>query len=490
MNAMSYKLKSKISAEFWIVLALFALALLARLFHLGVPSFCDDEISTTRRINHSLLDTILLMRHTSFPPLHYAILNIWTNAFGSSTEWALRFPSALFSGFTVVIIYYLGKELFNKSAGLISALLLIFSPFAINYAQNGKMYALYWFLTSLSFLIFFYFLKDQKKSAFVLYIFVSILCCYTMYMGFLILVTQSLIFLLMRKGVGLKQWLIGQAIIVSSCVPWFIYFANSRHEVFCPRPADAYFNYLAYFLRAFQFIVGNCYDFGGKANCFLYILLIAYLLFDVLTASFKNKNERPALLTNYYCAFIWLIVPLALYFMFDYYAVRSQLAERYIGFIQVPLILLVSAQITNLRSSLKKIVVVIMVLIAMNSTYLYFKNNLRIPEQDWRRTAQELTQELGDNDIVLSFVGLTMFGYYYKADMHKFFEMEEGDFSSEFLLKKNILTERVRSIFIVYEAQYPPKIKLDGFFLDDKFSSGASGFLHFQRNPPESNSGQ
>ena len=148
---MFYKLKSTVSIEFWVISIIFIMGLLVRLYRLGDPSLDENEIMTTVRINHSLLDTIYLLRHSEFPPLHYGILYLWVLAFGNS-EWALRFPSAIFSSLTIIVIYKLGKELFTKDVGLISATLLAFSPFALNYAQNAKMYGLFWFLAGLSFL--------------------------------------------------------------------------------------------------------------------------------------------------------------------------------------------------------------------------------------------------------------------------------------------------------------------------------------------------
>ncbi len=496
-------MKSKTAIEFWVIWALFIAGLFVRLYHLGGPSLYDDEIQTAGRISHSFLDTIRLLGHSPFPPLHYVILNLWGRAFGNG-EWALRFPSAIFSSLTVIVIYKLGKEFFSKEAGLISAFLLVFSPFAVQYAQFAKMYALFWFLAAESFLFFFRFLKDQRKGSYRFYIITSILCCYTMYTGFLLLVAQNVIFLLMGERKRRKKWFTGQLIIVSLCVPWVIYFLFSKHEVWGDMRPSAAFDYFRFFLKTFSFIIGTAQAIWtheslaqflfksslGVFNCFLYVFLIIFFLIDILTISYNNKKRGFSLPANYYCLLMWIMIPIFIYFMFDYFFIHIDLEGRHIGFLQVPIILIVSSQISNSRVLMKRILVSIMVVIAMNNTYLYFRDISRFPQQDWRRTAEELTRDLKGNDIVLSFVPISQFKYYYKTDTRRFFRISEKDCSSEFLMKRDILTQNVHSIFILYKERWAPAIKLNGFLLDYKINNGGIGFLHFERIQSKSNSGK
>ena len=491
-NKMFYKLKSIISAEFLLISAIFIVALLVRLYRLGGPSLCDDEIKTAIRINHSFLDTICLIRHSPIPPLHYALLNLWVRGFGNG-EWALRFPSALFSGLTIIVIYKLGKELFSKSVGLIAALLLTFSPFAVNYAQNAKMYALYWFLTALSFLFFFRFLKEQKEASYRFYIGISVLCFYTMYMSVLFFVAQSMIFLLMGTRARWRKWFTGQLIIVSFCAPWAVYFLTSKHESLM---LNTTLNYSLFLVDALRFIIGDFYGVWGKVNVFLWIFLMTYLLIDVLIVLHKNKRTASPSLTNYYCLFIWLAIPTFIYFLFNGFFIHSDLAYRYIGFLQVPLILLVSSQINSLQGIIKKMLLCAMIVISMSSTYVYFKDNLRSPQQDWRWPVEELTQVLGPKDVVLCIFNSSLLKYYYKADMGRFFSISRENFppgflngvhlkhvyfSSGFLVKIGVNLEQVHSIFILYKIRPAPDFTLNGFTLDRRYEKGCFCLLHYRR---------
>ncbi|MBF0511151.1 MAG: glycosyltransferase family 39 protein, partial [Candidatus Omnitrophica bacterium] len=185
----------KAISPFLIILTLFLIGFGLRLYHLGTFSLCDDEIVTVLKLKSSFFSTLGGLRSAQFPPLHYVILYGWTSLLGHS-EWALRFPSALFSALTVIVIYQLGYEFFNKEVGVVSALLLAFSPFALDYGQNVKMYALFWLLTAGAFLFLFLFIKTQEKRDLSLYVGTSILSCYTMYTGFLFLLGHTIIYLL------------------------------------------------------------------------------------------------------------------------------------------------------------------------------------------------------------------------------------------------------------------------------------------------------
>jgi hypothetical protein len=74
-------------------------------------------------------------------PLYFLVLRGWLGLAGSS-EFALRFLSLAFGVISVALIFVLGKRLFNRSIGLIAAILFAFSAYQIWYSQEAKMYTL------------------------------------------------------------------------------------------------------------------------------------------------------------------------------------------------------------------------------------------------------------------------------------------------------------------------------------------------------------
>ena len=473
--------------EFWVIFTLFMAGFLIRLQHLAAWPLTHDEIwAAMLWINGSPADTLRTLSHWEFPPLYYLFLNVWSHVFGNS-EWVLRFPSALFSSLTIIIIYKLGKELFNEGVGIISALLLLSSPFALPYAQYAKMYSLFWFLSAAAFLFFFRFLKGKGRNSLKLYIITSILCCYTMYTGFLLLAAQNGIFWLTGDRARRGKWSSAQLIILCLCLPWIIFFLGSRHGPWDSlRPAGLPVDYGAFFLQSFLMIIGTVRENWlhvpvnmtfGALNGFLYIFLIAYLLIDVFAASDKNRKAGLPGPVNYQGLLLWMAIPVLVYFLFDYFFIHAGLGVRYLGFLQVPIILLVSSQLGKFPRFIKVLLIPVMVCMSVNNVYAYLND----PPQDWRKTATELNMAVGKNDIVLSLVSVPIFKYYYKGNTSMFFMVSRKDCSLGILIDKGIVDRNVRSIFVLYHHLPKPEIKLNGFSLEYNVFNGGVGFLHYQR---------
>ncbi len=74
-------------------------------------------------------------------PLYFLLLRGWVTLTGTS-EYAMRFFSLAFGVLCVPLVYALGHRLFNRSVGLIAALLVASSPYLTWYGQEVKMYTL------------------------------------------------------------------------------------------------------------------------------------------------------------------------------------------------------------------------------------------------------------------------------------------------------------------------------------------------------------
>ena len=58
------------------------------------------------------------------------------------SEFAARFPSAVASILTVVLVFALARRIFGPAAGLATAVVVTVNPFQIWHAQTVRMYAL------------------------------------------------------------------------------------------------------------------------------------------------------------------------------------------------------------------------------------------------------------------------------------------------------------------------------------------------------------
>ncbi|MBA3947264.1 MAG: glycosyltransferase family 39 protein [Herpetosiphonaceae bacterium] len=113
------------------------------LHRLGEQSLWLDEGYAAGYVTGSHVGRLLLdlFSPAQAYPLYHLLLKLTTRLLGDS-EWALRLPSALAGAFAVPALYALGCELRDRWLGLVAALLLLGSPFAIWQAQDAKAYSL------------------------------------------------------------------------------------------------------------------------------------------------------------------------------------------------------------------------------------------------------------------------------------------------------------------------------------------------------------
>lgn len=92
---------------------------------------------------NSVLRAVLLS--DTSPPLYYLLLNFWTRGFGTQDA-ALRLFSVWWAVLSQLLLWGLGRELGRPKVAWTACLLFAFSPVAIYYSTEGRMYSLLWFL--------------------------------------------------------------------------------------------------------------------------------------------------------------------------------------------------------------------------------------------------------------------------------------------------------------------------------------------------------
>jgi mannosyltransferase len=205
-------------------LSIVVLALAVRVDNLGTKSLWLDEYYTFRATQDSLawIWTDLTYDHV---PGYFVLMWVSTHVIGSS-EWALRLPSALAGTCAVFGVWLIGQEVQRPRAGLLAALLLGVSPFAVYWSQEAKPEAL-----SMAIAVWssFLLLAAWRRGglgwwlgAWVL----SLLGIYTFYYHFVILASQGLALLVLwlRRGTSwsLVAWLAGQVLLLVVFAPWLV----------------------------------------------------------------------------------------------------------------------------------------------------------------------------------------------------------------------------------------------------------------------------
>ena len=86
----------------------------------------------------------VLLSDTS-PPFYYLLLNLWIRAFGTGDA-ALRLFSVWWAALSLPLLWLVGRHLGGDRTACSACLLFAFSPVAVSYSVEGRMYSLLWCL--------------------------------------------------------------------------------------------------------------------------------------------------------------------------------------------------------------------------------------------------------------------------------------------------------------------------------------------------------
>jgi len=165
-------MKSRKKIVFWAILVL---AIGLRFYQLGVnpPSLDWDEASLGYNAYH-LLKTgtdeygykwpLAIRSFADYKPPLYSYLAILPIRFFGLNEFSVRFPSAFFGVLTVLVSYFLVKQLFGREdLALLSMFLITLSPWHLQFSRAAfeANLALFWFILGI-----WLFLKALKKGLF------------------------------------------------------------------------------------------------------------------------------------------------------------------------------------------------------------------------------------------------------------------------------------------------------------------------------------
>jgi 4-amino-4-deoxy-L-arabinose transferase-like glycosyltransferase len=127
-----------------------AVALALRVVGIDQSLFMDERYSHAIVTGNGLGGVWHDVFHTSItPPLHYFIAWLSVQIAGDSTI-LVRIPSLIFGTALVPLVFLLGKRVGGNRAGLLAAVLMALSPFAIFYSDEARAYATMMFLVALS----------------------------------------------------------------------------------------------------------------------------------------------------------------------------------------------------------------------------------------------------------------------------------------------------------------------------------------------------
>lgn len=261
-----------------------AIAAILRLVFLGtIPNgfFCDEasngydsySILHTMRDQYGEFLPMFARALNDYRPSLYIFLTVpFIKIFGLN-EFATRLPAAIIGITTVLVIFYLAKEIFSQKVALIAALLLAISPWHIQFSRIAFEAILLPFLFSLAVL---FFVKSFHQANYLILsavIFAVSLHTYQSARVFVPLFLLGLvIFYWQHLWQHKKQTLIAISLFFLIFIPLVIFWISpegmaransSRIQI---NPIEIFKYYLSYFNPNFLFIEGDPIDRHSPAK--------------------------------------------------------------------------------------------------------------------------------------------------------------------------------------------------------------------------------
>ena len=284
-----------------------------------------------------------------------------------------RILPLIFGVLSIPALSYLSFQINNNKSFLLTAIISSINFYLISYSQETRLYSLVFFVSILNIIFFFkiYDLKDLNKSKFlfsILYILFTVLgTC--LHIFFFIIIFSQIIFLLVNY-IFKKRTILFEIFIIfiSICIYLFFMFDSLLLQMgikeFWIQQVSLEFFYNFFFSRFF----------GSKIMGLIYLIILLYLIYSNRVSIFKYNSKFLLLI---FILFFSYFIPLV-YSIFQ----KPILIDRYIIFILVPIIILISNLLIN-ESNTKKRYIILFIILSSTITNNYieiFEREISKPE--------------------------------------------------------------------------------------------------------------
>jgi mannosyltransferase len=295
-----------------------------RLQNILTHSIGVDEPFSIYHAQLDIPDIIYQLSLGNNPPLFEIILHYWIKVFGIS-EFSVRFPSLLFSVLTIYVVYRIGLKFFSIPIAILSATLITFSSYLIEYSHEARVYSLFALLTCTS---MYYFLKichfQKIKLNFLILVLINSLLIYSHYFGFFVLFLQAFT-ILSFKELRLQLikpfslYLLALIVIYLPNIKIILYrfSKSSSGGNWVPKP------------EGFETIYKMLWEFSNKPviTVLIILILLLSLLKGFIKKDFKNINRQTKIIL------LWFIFPFLSMFLISYWI--PMFLDRYLIFVSI-----------------------------------------------------------------------------------------------------------------------------------------------------------
>ena len=312
---------------------------LLRIYNLNYESFWIDEILSFWIADPNLSLNQTIDRHNDLeqvPILFNFILKYFFKIF-EYNHLAGRYLTSFFNIFSLILCLILISEITNnKKSVLFFSILICFNIYLFKYSQELRVYSLLFLLTSLSSLYFVKITKNDSKFNYLLFFIFTLLSILSHPFALIVffsMITYSLVISYNRRIINKLNITLFILLILSFCY-YLIYFLNLNEITSWIPQVDIKF-FTNYFFSKF---------FGSRILGIIYLIIFLYLIFVL-----REKIINSILLFFLFIVLYSYILPI----IFSLF-VKPILIDRYIIFVILPVLLLISILIFYLENNIVK----------------------------------------------------------------------------------------------------------------------------------------
>lgn len=371
-----------------------------RLYHLGRESIWLDEaytINMARLSLESIWDVVITS--DVMPPLFY-----WMEHFillVGNSEVMVRLLPAIFGILVIPVIYFVGKEFFDGTFGVILASAFAFSPFLISYSQEARPYSL---LLLACAIVMWMFLRAMKTNSQLDWILFSLASAFAFWSHF-----YSVIFIFPLVGFAIYKFYpdikqLGFSIMIGVALVFPLIFAIYNVVRMRTASAPSFGDHGIAVISTFFDQIS--WKFPVVSAVFLILFIIG------LAWSYKNDKEKAILLT--WMIFSGFIISLIL-------ASIIPMKARYLIFLTIPFFLGVVMsywkfiEVFPKKYSQTYVVLGMILCFAVASVPFYATYYENYTKEDWRGFSKDLAAVTNSGDTVVIIPGYISqpFDFYY-----------------------------------------------------------------------------
>lgn len=398
---------------FWLAVFVVLLASLLRFAGLGTQELSGDEAFSVFFSEPAPEDIVsgIIRGGEPHPPVYWLLLHGTMQVAGSS-EFAVRFPSAVASILTVALVFALARRMFGPRAGLAAAAFMAVNPFQVWYAQTARMYALSTALAVATTLALWAAFRRDKWQYWAAYMLLTTAHAFEHYVALFVALAQGLWALAVwrrdrRRLFHFALTCLGVALL---CLPWVILVLPAIQSYFGNGDSPTLGAVLIRCLRVFS--LGKTMP---PAAALSFAVAFGLLFAFGLVRAARTEPRGAGLVI------LWLFVPLVAMWI----ASRREpvFDERYVIVATPPFTILVGLGAAGLsrRRRWGAIVAGLLVAVCLVGTILSLKNYYVGPAYTrttgWRELASYLKSHATENDLLVQNYPDPSLNYYVQGFM-------------------------------------------------------------------------